>query len=72
LRRYLETHGEIDDDRLSEYEEFQELAADYEVPPFGREYVENELRRIADGLSAPRTGYQRSTGFVEMATQSVP
>jgi hypothetical protein len=41
-------------------------------PQFGREYVENELRRIADGLSAPRTGYQRSTWFVEMATQSVP
>ena len=40
-------------------------------PPFGREYIGNELRRIGDGLSAPRTGYQRSTGFVETATQSV-
>ena len=26
LFRYLETHGEVDDDRLPEYEEFQELA----------------------------------------------
>ena len=41
-------------------------------PPFGREYVENEFQRIADGLSAPRTGYQRATGSVEMATRSVP
>ena len=32
LLRYLQTHGEVDDDRLPEYEEFQELAADYEVP----------------------------------------
>jgi len=32
LRRYLETHGEVDEDRLPEFEEFQELAADYEVP----------------------------------------
>ena len=32
LRRYLETHGEVDDDRLPEYEGFQELAADYVVP----------------------------------------
>jgi DNA-binding MarR family transcriptional regulator len=31
LLRYLQTHGEVDDDRLPEYEEFQELAADYEV-----------------------------------------
>jgi DNA-binding MarR family transcriptional regulator len=29
---YLETHGEVDDDRLPEWDEFQELAADYEVP----------------------------------------
>ena len=32
LFRYLKTHGEVDDDRLPEYEEFQELAADYELP----------------------------------------
>ncbi|SDK17774.1 MarR family protein [Halovenus aranensis] len=32
LLRYLETHGEVDDDRLPEWHEFQELAADYEVP----------------------------------------
>jgi DNA-binding MarR family transcriptional regulator len=32
LRRYLEMHGDVDDDRLPEYEEFQELAADYEMP----------------------------------------
>ncbi|MBX0325637.1 MarR family transcriptional regulator [Halomicroarcula sp. F13] len=31
LLRYLETHGEVDDDRLPEWDEFQELAADYEV-----------------------------------------
>jgi len=29
---YLETQGEVDDVWLPEYEEFQELAADYEVP----------------------------------------
>ncbi|PSQ30110.1 transcriptional regulator TrmB [Halobacteriales archaeon SW_6_65_46] len=32
LLRYLETHGEIGDDRLPEWDEFQELAAGYEVP----------------------------------------
>jgi DNA-binding MarR family transcriptional regulator len=31
LLRYLETHGEVDDERLPEWDEFQELAADYEV-----------------------------------------
>ena len=31
LLRYLETHGEVDDDRLPEWGEFQELAADYGV-----------------------------------------
>jgi DNA-binding MarR family transcriptional regulator len=31
LLRYLETHGEVDNDRLPEWNEFQELAADYEV-----------------------------------------
>ncbi|ERG93581.1 MAG: oxyanion-translocating ATPase [Haloquadratum walsbyi J07HQW2] len=31
LLRYLKTHGEVDDDRLPEWDEFQELAADYEV-----------------------------------------
>ncbi|WP_430506208.1 MarR family transcriptional regulator [Haloparvum sp. PAK95] len=31
LLRYLETHGEVDDDRLLEWDEFQELAADYEI-----------------------------------------
>ncbi|ELY61115.1 MarR family transcriptional regulator [Natronolimnohabitans innermongolicus] len=31
LLRYLETQGAIDDDRLPEWDEFQELAADYEV-----------------------------------------
>jgi len=28
---YLETHGDVDDDRLPEWDEFQELAADYEM-----------------------------------------
>jgi len=32
LLRYLETHGKVDDDRLPEWDEFQKLAADYEVP----------------------------------------
>ena len=32
LLRYLETNGVVDDDRLPEWDEFQELAADYEVP----------------------------------------
>ncbi|MFC4553460.1 MULTISPECIES: helix-turn-helix transcriptional regulator [Halobacteriales] len=32
LLLYLETHGEVDDERLPEWDEFQELAADYEVP----------------------------------------
>jgi len=32
LLRYLETHGEVEDDRLPAWSEFQELAADYEVP----------------------------------------
>jgi len=32
LLSYLKTHGEVDDDRLLEWDEFQELAADYEVP----------------------------------------
>ena len=31
LLRYLETHGEADDERLPEWAEFQELATDYEV-----------------------------------------
>ncbi|WP_254824813.1 helix-turn-helix transcriptional regulator [Haloglomus halophilum] len=31
LLRYLETHGEVADDQLPEWDEFQELAADYEV-----------------------------------------
>jgi SOS response regulatory protein OraA/RecX len=31
LLRYLETHGEVDDDRLPEWDEFQKLAAEYEV-----------------------------------------
>lgn len=31
LLRYLETHGEVDDDRFPKWKEFQELAADYEV-----------------------------------------
>nr|WP_157502050.1 hypothetical protein [Halobacterium sp. CBA1126] len=30
LLRYLETHGEVDDDWLPEGDEFQELMADYE------------------------------------------
>jgi len=35
LLRYLETHGEVDDDGFPKWDEFQELAADYEVvsPP---------------------------------------
>ena len=32
LLQYLKTHGEVDDDQLPEWDEFQELAADYEVP----------------------------------------
>jgi DNA-binding MarR family transcriptional regulator len=32
LLRHLETHGEVDDERLPKWDEFQELAADYEVP----------------------------------------
>ncbi|WP_442905045.1 hypothetical protein [Haloarcula sp. CGMCC 1.2071] len=31
LLRYLETHGEVDDDWLSEWDEYQELAVDYEM-----------------------------------------
>jgi hypothetical protein len=31
LLRYPETHGEVDDDRLPEWDEFQKLAADHEV-----------------------------------------
>ncbi len=31
LLSYLETHGEVDDDRLPEWDEFQQMAADYEV-----------------------------------------
>jgi len=31
LLRYLETHGDVEDDRLPEWEAFQALAADYEV-----------------------------------------
>jgi len=29
--RYLETHGEVEDDRPPAWDEFQALAADYEV-----------------------------------------
>jgi len=29
--QYLETHGEIQDGRLPEWSEFQELAAEYEI-----------------------------------------
>ena len=32
LLRYIETHGDVEDDRLPEWDEFHELAADYEVP----------------------------------------
>ncbi|WP_226013573.1 MarR family transcriptional regulator [Halomicrobium salinisoli] len=32
LLQYLESRGEVEDDRLPEWSEFQELAADYEVP----------------------------------------
>ncbi|AHG01975.1 hypothetical protein HALLA_01360 (plasmid) [Halostagnicola larsenii XH-48] len=31
LLHYLETHGEVDDDRLPECDEFQELATDYKI-----------------------------------------
>jgi DNA-binding MarR family transcriptional regulator len=31
LLRYLEAHGEVDDERLPEWDEFQELAADYKT-----------------------------------------
>ena len=40
LLRYLETHGEVDDDRLPEWDEFQDLTADYEG-----DYSETEHRR---------------------------
>jgi hypothetical protein len=30
--RHLETHGEVDDDWFPTWDEFQKLAADYEVP----------------------------------------
>ncbi len=32
LLRYLKTHGEVDNEQLPEWDGFQELAADYEVP----------------------------------------
>ena len=32
LLRYLKTHGEVDDEEFPEWDEFQELATDYEVP----------------------------------------
>ena len=32
LIRYFETHGDVEDDHLPEWDEFQELAVDYEVP----------------------------------------
>jgi DNA-binding MarR family transcriptional regulator len=32
LLRYLETYGGVDDEQLSAWDEFQELAAEYEVP----------------------------------------
>jgi hypothetical protein len=31
LLRYLETHGEVEDEHLPKWTEFQKLAADYEV-----------------------------------------
>jgi len=31
LLRYLKTHGEVDDDRLSEWDKSQKLGADYEM-----------------------------------------
>ncbi len=31
LLRYPETHGEVDDDRLPEWDKFQELAGEYEI-----------------------------------------
>jgi hypothetical protein len=31
LLRYLETEGEVSDKRLLEWDEFQELAADYKI-----------------------------------------
>ncbi|SNR66029.1 MarR family protein [Halorubrum ezzemoulense] len=31
LLRYLETHGDVTDDRLPEWDEFQKLAAEYEI-----------------------------------------
>lgn len=31
LLRYFQTHGEVEDDRLPEWSEFQKLEADYEV-----------------------------------------
>jgi hypothetical protein len=32
LLRYLKTHDEVDDNWLPEWDKFQELAAEYEVP----------------------------------------
>ena len=40
-------------------------------PTFGREYIEDVFQRIRNRLLAPLMSYQRLTGFVEMATQSV-
>ncbi|WP_050049495.1 helix-turn-helix domain-containing protein [Halanaeroarchaeum sulfurireducens] len=31
LLQYLETHGDVDDDRFPEWDEFQEIAAEYEI-----------------------------------------
>jgi len=31
LLRYLETEGEVNDDRFPEWDEFQELATDYKI-----------------------------------------
>ncbi|SNR57471.1 hypothetical protein SAMN06264855_11719 [Halorubrum vacuolatum] len=31
LLRYLKTHGEVDDEQLPEWDEFQKLATEYEI-----------------------------------------
>jgi hypothetical protein len=35
-------------------------------PTFGREYIENEFQRIADGLSAPLTAYLIGGGAMSL------
>jgi hypothetical protein len=56
LLRYLETYGEVNDDRLPEWDKFQELAADYEVPlPPRDQHSDAGTSRTNSGESG--TGY---------------